>query len=180
MAEEKVLLQCLSFLHHASEQLAQLKRHAANEDKLPDLVNVLLFTFFHEQKAFVKMPFQPSTDLRQCMKTIGDIAHILTEVQEYVATSIGAAPDEPNLYGMINDADKLVSDCLKQISQSLHEAAEAKHGQPMAIAIPPYRPWDAVEPPMSLLLPRLIAESLRPKLTMAAKLLSGSPKDKKD
>ena len=166
-----MLQQCLSVLNHVSEQLAQLKR-SADPLKVIDLVNMSLFTLFHEQKAFVNLAFQLNPDVRNCIKTIDDLIKVLIKVRD------NAAMDQ-DLYTLIERAEQLISTCIKPIYESLHAVAEAKHGQPMAISIAPYRPWDDVAPPVSVL-PRLIAESLRPKLTLAVKLLSGSPKDKKE
>jgi hypothetical protein len=172
MGEDTVLTQCISVLDHVSEKLAQIKRDVDNSLKVIDLVNTALFTLFHEQKAFVNLAFQPSPELRQCIKTIDDLIKTLVKLRDNAATSV---VDHRDLYTLVEIAEQKIALCLK----SIHAAAEAEHGEPMAIAIPPYRPWDAAEPPVSAL-PRLIAESLRPKLAMAAKLLSGSPKDKED
>jgi hypothetical protein len=174
MTKDRVLLQCISVLDHIYRQLAQIKRDIDDPLKVIDLTNTALFTLFHEQKAFIGLTFQPSPDLQECIKTIDDTLRMLIKLRDYAATS---GFDEP--YTMTKAIEQKISLCLKHVCEGLHDVAEGEHGQPMAISIPPYRPWDAVEPPVSVL-PRLIAESLRPKLTMAVKLFSGSPKDKKE
>ena len=177
MGEDKVLLQCFSTLEHISTQLAQVKRDMGDPLKVIDITNTALFTLFHEQKAFLGLSFQINPDVRQCIKTIDDTIKGLIKVRDYAAS--GAEDRHSIIYTMTNEVEQKISSCLKHVCKGLHDSAEAEHGQPMAIAIPPYRPWDDVEPSVSVL-PRLIAESLRPKLTLAVKLLSGSPKDTKD
>ena len=169
---DHMLQQCLSVLNHVSEQLAQLKR-STDPLKVIDLVNMSLFTLFHEQKAFVDLAFQLNPHVRQCITTIDDLTTTLVKLRDHAAMDY-------DISTLVERAEQMISGCTKPIYEHLHAIAEAEHGQPMAIAIVPYRPWDDVEPPSSNL-PRLIAESLRPKLTMAVKLFSGgSPKDKKD
>jgi len=172
MSDESVLAQCISVLNHISEKLAQLKREADDPLKVIDLVNMSLFTLFHEQKAFVNLAFQISPNVRNCIKTIDDLIKTLIKLRDNTAMDHDTST-------FVEIAEQKISLCLKPIYESMHAVAESEHGQPMAIAIPPYRPWDDVAPPVSVL-PRLIAESLRPKLTMAVKLLSGSPKNKKE
>jgi hypothetical protein len=172
-----MLQQCLSVLNHVSEQLAQLKRSAEDPLKVIDLVNMSLFTLFHEQKAFVNLAFQLSPEVRNCIKTIDDLIKTLVKLRDHTAMS---TIDQRDLYTLVEIAEQMVLACTKPIYESQHAALKAEHGEPMAIAIPPYRPWDDVAPPTSNL-PRLIVESLRPKLTLAVKLFSGgSPKDKEE
>ena len=177
--------QCLSIFAHISELLAKfttaipeaLKPPVAKEPiKAIEILDSAFIVLFHELSPLKRLPaLEQTKDMLSCIKTLDDLVYDFAIIHEqlrkllslshaqYVPKNFGELMKEytESLYSLVVEAKKKIDACTSPIHVKMLDDLAKEHGQPMAFAMNPYRPWDAPPRPLSKL-EQLWRESLDP------------------
>jgi len=140
-------------------------------------------TVCHELKPYTQMEHELTGIPNTLYELKYDIDAIVSTLQDGVVycfidgpISYRAQIEEYRVYcsHLANKAIKKIKGCLDPIIRKQLEELEAEHGEPMAIAMEPYRPWDAPPEPVSEYI-RMFREHDATQKAPAARLVSITP-----
>jgi hypothetical protein len=158
----------INLLSHLSQRLEALKAEIpdAMQARDPSLLHPPIKaltiakeindTVLHEIKPLSEQEDDMSAWLENLEDLQIDFSAIVFTIQEGLAYCFidglisyqAQIEDYKNYFTSLADrAIKKIKEHLDPILQKKLEELHAEHGQPMAIAMPPYRPWDAPPPP---------------------------------
>ena len=158
----------ISLLSHLSQRLELCKKEIpdAMQARNPSLLHppIKALTIAKEMNDALLHEINPLSeeehDTTGWLKTLEDLqidfSAIMFTIQDGLAycfidgpISYAAQIEEYREYcsHLVTKAIKKIKECIDPIIKKQLDDLKAEHGQPMAIAMPPYRPWDAPPPP---------------------------------